>query len=431
VSHPAPPVAPRRTTPRRSIVRWLTIVAAALRRSSPRRSIVHWLTIPVVGALSSPGAGWADGPPPSASALRDDDILGATPSTFHVDSITTRVTSFNQYGSGYQAQGGPTPWSPGNERATILEPQVEVDATQGPRLSHRFWVPVDVVTNASADAIDVMTSASRHVESGAIDWAARYKVDAGSDVTVRSGIHLENPFRSWTGGLAWSRALADGDTVVSASTLEVFDWFDRFDIHGGRHGRTDRTSTTVSAGVTQILTPTTVANVNYGITMQRGEMGNTWNSVPIEGAVRGAELLPSERLRHALVFRAAQFLPWNGALHLYYRFYADDWGAVAHSAEGEVLQRVSRTLTLGALYRVHRQSGVDFFTTFADPGATLRTADSDLAPLDSQTLGGKIVVDAPVRGEIRALHVEVGYERYFRTNDLHIDVFTWATGYRF
>ncbi len=396
-----------------------------------RLAIVSMLTIPVLTVITAAQTGRADGPTASGGALRDQDILGPATPAFHVDSVTTRVTSFNQYGSGYQAQGGPTPSSPGNERATILEPQVEVDATQGPRLSHRFWVPVDVVTNASADAIDVMTSASRHVESGAIDWAAKYKVDADSDVTVRSGIHLENPFRSWTAGLAWSRALADGDTVVSASTLEVFDWFDRFDIHGARHGRTDRTSTTVSAGLTQILTPTTVANVNYGITLQRGEMGNTWNSVPLEGNTRGPELLPSERLRHALVVRVAQFLPWNGALHAYYRFYADDWGNVAHSIEGELLQRVSRALVLGALYRVHRQSGVDFFTTLADPNAPLRTADSDLAPFDSQALGGKIVVDAPMRGEIRALHVELGYERYFRTNDLHIDVFTCETGYRF
>ena len=393
--------------------------------------ILSKLTISVLLVLALAPAARADGPAASGTGLSDEDILGSAAPTFHVDAVTTRLTSFNQYGSGYQAQGGRTPASPGDERATIFEPQVEVDATQGPRLTHRFWVPVDVVTNASADAIDVMTSASRHVEAGAIDWAAKYKVDAASDVTIRSGIHLENPFRSWTGGLAWSRALEDGNTVVSASTLEVFDWFDRFDIHGKRHGRTDRTSTTVSAGVTQILTPTTIANVNYGVTMQRGEMGNTWNSVPIEGSVRGPELLPSERVRHALVARAAQFLPWNGALHAYYRFYADDWGTVAHSVQTELLQRVSRGLTLGALYRFHRQSGVRFFTTLADPIAPLRTSDSDLAPFDAQTLGGKIVVDAPMRGEIRALHIELGYERYFRTNDLHIDVFTCATGYRF
>jgi Protein of unknown function (DUF3570) len=406
-------------------------VTAPRTRLRPSRLRRVSKTIAVVAVIASARTGRADGPAAPGTLLRDEDILGPATPTFHVDAVTTRLTSFNQYGNGYQAQGGPTPSSPGSERATIFEPQVEVDATQGPRLSHRFWVPVDVVTNASADAIDVMTNASRHVESGAIDWAAKYKVDRDSDVTVRSGIHLENPFRSWTAGLAWSRALADGDTVVSASSLEVFDWFDRFDIHGGRHGRTDRTSTTVSAGVTQILTPTTVANVNYGITMQRGEMGNTWNSVPIEGDTRGPELLPNERVRHALVARAAQFLPWNGALHVYYRFYADDWGNVAHSAETELLQRVSRALTLGALYRFHRQTGVDFFTTLADPNALLRTADSDLAPFDAQTVGGKVVVDAPLRGEIRALHVEVGYERYFRTNDLHIDVFTCATGYRF
>jgi len=396
-----------------------------------RAALASTLAILVLAVLVAARTGRADGPGVIGPGLRDEDILGPSVPTFHVDSVTTRVTSFNQFGNGYQAQGGPTPSSPGSERATILEPQVEIDATQGPRLSHRFWVPVDVVTNASADAIDVVTSASRHVESGAIDWAAKYRVDADSDVSVRSGIHLENPFRSWTAGLAWSRALAEGDTVVSASSLEVFDWFDRFDIHGGRHGRTDRNSTTVSAGLTQILTSTTVANVNYGVTLQRGEMGNTWNSVPVEGGLRGPELLPDERVRHALVVRAAQFLPWNGALHLYYRFYADDWSLVAHSAEAELLQRVSREVTLGALYRVHRQSGVGFFTTLADPLALLRTSDSDLAPFDAQTLGGKVIVDAPVRGEIRALHFELGYERYFRTNDLHIDVFTWATGYRF
>jgi hypothetical protein len=395
-----------------------------------RTGIVSKLTILVLAAVAVARTGRAEDPP-AKPQLRDEDILGPVTPTFRVESVMTRVTSFNQFGNGYQAQGGPTPTSPGSERAMILEPQVEVDATQGSRLTHRFWVPVDVVTNASADAIDVMTNASRHVESGAIDWAAKYKADRDSDVTVRSGIHLENPFRSWTGGLAWSRSLADGDTVVSASTLEVFDWFDRFDIHGGRHGRTDRTSTTVSAGLTQILTPTTVANVNYGITLQRGEMGNTWNSVPIAGDARGPELLPDERIRHALVARVAQYLPWDGALHLYYRFYADDWGNVAHSAEGELLQRVSRELTLGALYRFHRQTGVDFFTTLASPGAPLRTSDSDLAPFDAQTVGGKVMIDTPLKGDIRALHVELGYERYFRTNDLHIDVFTCATGYRF
>jgi hypothetical protein len=381
-------------------------------------------------------------PPVTVDGTADAAILGPPAGTFHVDAMTTRITSFDQFGHGYQAQGGPTPVSSGSERATIFEPTVAIDASQGDRVRHRVVVPIDVVTNASADAIDVVTSASRHVEAGSIDWATTYRVDPESDATLVSGLHLENPFRSWHAGLGGSRAFADGDTVVSAGVLEVFDWFDRFNIHGGRFGRTDRSSTTASVGVTQILTASTIVNVNYGITLQRGQLGNTWNSVPLTTFDRGPELLPGERLRHALVGRVAQYLPWNGALHLYYRFYADDWGLVAHSAEVELLQRLAPGIVVGGFYRFHRQSGVDFFTVLASPDSVLRTADSDLAPFDSQTIGGKVAVDVPVVpfsapfsalafGGVRALHVEVGYDHYARTNDLRAEVFTCAVGYRF
>jgi hypothetical protein len=349
----------------------------------------------------------------------------------------TRITSFNQYGHGYQSQAGPI-LGPGSERATILEPQLQVVASQGDRLKHVFYVPVDVITAASPDAIDngpasvdVVSSASRHNVAGTIDWAATYRADPESDLTMNGGLHLEEPFRSWHGGLGGSHAFAGGDTVVAATALELFDWFDRFDISGHRRGRTDRSSTTGSIGVTQIVTTTTVVSANYGLTVQEGELGNTWNSVPLASMDRGPEILPHERVRHALVARVSQFLPWNGALRLYYRLYADDWGLVAHSVEGQLMQRLLPSLYLGALYRFHTQTGVAFFKTLAQPDSSWRTADSDLAPLQSHTVGGRIVIDLPIDTQIRMLHFEVGYERYFRTNDMTIDIFTCATGYRF
>jgi hypothetical protein len=387
----------------------------------------------VMALVARPSQGRADAPaPPPAPALNETEILGTPDEGIHVQSLMTRVTAFDQFGHGYQAQGAAAPDSPGSERLTVFEPQVEIEATQGDRWRHTVRVPVDVVTNASADAIDVLSSASRHVEAGSIDWAADYKVDGATDATLLGGVHLENPFRSWHGGLAGKRSFANGATVVSASVLEVFDWFDRFDIDGSRHGRTDRAGTTGSVGFTQILTPTTLLNVNYGFTLQLGELGNTWNSVPLSGQERGAEILPQERARHALVARLAQYLPWDGALHLYYRFYADDWGIAAHTVEAELLQRLSRFVYVGGHYRFHTQNGVYFFTTLADPDtSTLRTADSDLATLQAQTIGGKIVIDTPGAGGLRGLHFEVGFDRYVRTNDLQINVVTCATGYRF
>lgn len=382
--------------------------------------------VAVASRVEAQSAGPTVPPPP----LSDVAILEKTDDRLRIESLMMRMTSFDQFGYGYQAQGGPL-LGPGSERATILEPQLEIVASQGDRLRHRIWVPVDFVSNASADAIDVTSSASRRVQSGTLEWASTYRLDGASDATMSGGVHLEEPFRSWNAAFGTSRSFADGDTVVSGNLLEVFDWFDRFDIHGGRHGRTDRSSTTGSVGVTQIVSPELVVNINYGLTVQRGELGNTWNSVPLSDDTRGPEILPVQRVRHALVFRAAQFLPWNGALHLYYRFYTDDWGLTAHSAEGELMQRLSPEVYVSALYRFHTQTGVDFFTTLANPNGALRTADSDLAPLDAQTVGGKVVLDLPPAFSMPALHFEVGFERYWRTNDLHTNIVTCATGYRF
>ena len=377
-----------------------------------------------------------------------DRILDPSSSGLQIQSISTRVSAFDQYGHGYQSQAGPT-LGPGSERASIFEPQVEVIATQGDRLTHRMWVPIDVVTAASPNALnkspDIVSGASRHVVGGTIDWTAAYKVDATTTVSMRNGLHLEEPFRSWHNGFTVTRSFADDNTVLSANVIELFDWFDRFDINGQRHGHTSRTGTSGTVGLTQILSPTTLVNVNYGLTVLDGTMGNTWNSVPLASGGRGSEILPAERVRHALVGRASQFLPWNGALRAYYRFYADDWGIVAHSLQFDLMQRLFPFMYVGALYRFHRQTGASFFTTLAptDPGGTgsppLRVSDSDLAPLDSHTIGGTIVADFPLSDgffsdrtrRIRVLHMELGYERYFRTNDLRMDIVTWATGFRF
>ncbi len=387
------------------------------------------LAMGIAMVIAAPSRARADD---SGSSLSDERILDdAESSRLHVQSITTRVTGVDQFGHGFQAQGGPTPMSPGSERLTVFEPQGEIVMTQGDRFTHRLWVPVDVVTNASPDALDVVSSASRHVEAGSIDWTTTYRATKTLDLTMRNGLHLENPFRSWVSGMGLHHAFADEATVVSASALAVYDWFDQFTIHGHRTGHTDRTGTTGSLGVTQVLTPTTVASLSYGLTVQEGTLGNTWNSVPLSTGGRGPELLPDERMRHALVARAAQWLPWNGALRLYYRFYADDWGIVAHSIEGQLMQRLTPEVYVGGLYRFHTQTGPRFFTTLAPLDATYRVADSDLAPLDSQTVGGRIVMDLPLRGEVRALHMELSCERYVRTNDLWINIVSWATGFRF
>jgi hypothetical protein len=385
----------------------------------------------MIGSVMATTASGADAP----TAISDVDVLGAPSTALVFESIETRLTAYNQFGHGYQSKSGPI-LGPGSERLTVFEPQTEIVALQGDHITHRLWVPVDVISEASPASIpkvpDVTSGASRKNYAVTIQWTTTMQTSPVASFAFTSGFHAEPPFRSYNGGLATSRSFADQNTVVAGAVLGIFDWFDRFLVTGERKGRSERSTTMGSAGITQVLTPTTVANVNYGLTFQDGELGNTWNAVPLVNITRGPELLPSERVRHALVARAAQWLPWNGALRLYYRFYADDWGIVAHSTEGQLLQRLTPTFYIGAVYRFHTQTAPYFFTTLAPLTATLRVADSDLAALQSQTFGGKAVGDIPIgAGVVRSLHYELEYDRYVRTNDLQMDIVTCAIGLHF
>jgi hypothetical protein len=371
------------------------------------------------------------------AARADDPFAGSDifgrPRPFYVESARLRFTHYDQDGHGYQSQaGGP----PGSEALTVEQPQLEVVARQG-KFTHRLWVPVDVITNASADAVDgwpppdTVTEASHIVEAASIDLTTSYQRDPRTSLFLRGGFHIENPFRSWNLGVGGARSFADDNTVVAASVNLVFDWLDRFDIHGVRLGRAERSSTNGNLSLTQLLSPSTVGYVGYGVTVQAGTLGNTWNSVPLADGTLGDERLPSLRHRHSFVARLAQALPWRGAFKAFYRFYVDNWGVLAHSIEGQIYQRLGPWFYLRANYRIHYQNGVDFFSIRAATDAPLRTADSDLAAFTSQTVGILGAVDIPFARRIRALHADVGYERYFRSNDLRVNMYTCSVGFLF
>lgn len=374
----------------------------------------------------------AAGPPARAEdpPFSDADILGPDRPRFAIQSLNLRFTHFDQTGSGYQSRAGPL-LGAGSEQLTVEQPQIEVVAKQGDSFTHRVWFPVDIVSAASPDAVDVVSRASRLNEAGSIDWTATYQADRATSLFSRVGFHSEENYRSWNIGFGATQGFAQENTVVSASLNQVIDWFDHYELDGQHTGHTSRSATNGNLGVTQLLSPTTIAHANYGLTIQAGELSNTWSSVPLATGDRGREVLPQERQRHALVIRLAQWLPWNGALKGFYRFYGDDWGIRAHTAELELHQRISYFSSLRFTYRVHTQTSADFFTTLGSPGIAKRTADSDLAELDAHTFGVKGAFDIPLASFARSLHFDLGIDRYFRSNDLRVIVYSCGLGFLF
>ncbi len=357
-----------------------------------------------------------------------------------LESVEVALTAFEQDGAGYQSQAGRRVSDPGSERLTVFEPQVLASIRQSARVRHQVWIPFDMVTSASANATDsrrtppdMMSQASRQNQAGTLDWTTTYAARRGTDVALRDAFHLEENFRSWTTALSASQSLAEDNATVSAAASHTYDWFDSYDPLGHRLGRTNRTTTHGTVGASQILTPTTVVHAAYGLSVQYGTLGNTWNTVPLPYDRRVNEDLPRSRVRHAASARFAQYLPWDGALKGHYRFYADDWGLVAHTAELQLHQRFTGTLRARASYRFHDQSGVDFFTTMAAPDQAPRASDSDLAPFRAHAVGGKLTLELP-RGRsspLRELRFEAGFEHYWRTDGLRVNVALWQSALRF
>ena len=400
-----------------------------------------------LGALAAlAGAARAPRPPSPTTApppsFTDADILGKPPPYFRIEQVNLRYTHFDQSGTGYQSRAGPLgtgvpfkvkPGRPGSEWETVEQPQAEIIAKQGDRITHRLWVPVDIVTAASPDAIDAVSTASR-TQRGRRPSTGRCSTRRAREtsLSVRNGLHNEENWRSWNTGFGFSALVRRGQHRARGGrepdhglVRQVHALRRPRRPHLAQHDQRERRGSRSSSPRPPSPTSTTASRSSAASSR------NGWNIVPLTNgdrrargdAARPASATPSSA-------RVAQWLPWNGAAHAFYRFYVDDWGIRAHTVELELYQRLSRLSYVRLNYRFHRQTGVDFFTTRAAPDFTLATADSDLAALDAHTVGVKVALDVPVRFA-RSLHVDVAVERYFRSNDLRVSVYSCGFGFLF
>lgn len=379
-------------------------------------------------------------PPPVAPAapapVDDHAILGDDPEDgFAVESVRVLFAFFDQVGRGYQSQAGPEQ-GPGSEATRIYEPWGQVVLRQSARVRHEITIPVDIVTAASPDALDAVSSASYANEAGGFDVKTSIQTAPDLLVTTRVAFHAEEPMSSFTLGAGFVRSVADDNATWGLSVNFTGDFFDLTNQEGEYLRKTGRFTTNANFTFSQLLSPTTVFDGAYGVTQQNGMIRTAWNAVPIAGLPPTAEALPDVRLRHAFTGRLAQHVPWTrSTLKLWYRYYLDDYGLTAHTVEATAYQYVVRWLYARVAYRFHRQTGVDAFTTQL-PGppefGTFRTADSDLAPFDAHEVDVALVLlgeRAP--GWFRGTSLSLGYTHYARDNDLTINAFTLGCGWSF
>jgi hypothetical protein len=347
-----------------------------------------------------------------------------------LERFETRIGAVQQDGRGLESRASPDARGRGSTELLVFEPMLSARIRQSDAITHDVFFGVDVVTSASADALDAVSSASRQNESFEIDGVTTLEASDEWTVRLHWGGHLEEPLRSGT--LGAGAALALGDTTLTASFDAIYDTFDHLTYLGRNTGVSNRVTLSLNATAAQVLSPTTLAIASYGLTAQLGTLETTYNSVPLDNGDRAGDLFPSERVRHAVAVRVFQALPTLCTFfEAGYRFYADDFGVVAHTPHAALTHFVEDALALRLEYRFHTQRPPEFWTSvLAENDGRARTADSDLAALDAHELGGELRWYFDRRGALAAdaSYALVSYHHYVRSNDLHANLVSTGWG---
>lgn len=365
-----------------------------------------------------------------ADPTSDASILGRSNDGPRIDDFRLRLTSYYQDGRGYQSQAGPVA-GPGSERAIIVQPMLLVGIRQSPRIRHEVVVPVDIVSAASANALDVISHASAVNEAVGIEVTSRFELSDDDQLMTHVGWHEEEPFGSGSFALGYTRSLADDNATLGISGQATYDRFDFLQPNGDRYGRRNRTAVNGNLSFSQLLSPTTVFDASYGLTYQEGLLQTSYNSVPLsDAAARTPEVFPHSRTRSALSARVAQHVPeTHSTLRAAYRYYWDSFSLSAHTLELELHQYLAPRLIARGSYRYYTQTGVDFFGTSVPSGIgtfSPRTSDSDLAAFHANELGLRLQWLA--RGHSA---LDVSYFHYERDNGLYANIFSFGYGESF
>ena len=247
----------------------------------------------------------------------------------------------------------------------------------------------DVWTSAS---IDVRTAATLPVTE------QRDEVDVGldrrfEDVLVRGSYRYsaEHDYQSHGGTLSGSADFADHNTTLELRLTAQHDTIGR---SGDPLFQRPQTVFGGRAAYTQVIDPNMLVQAAYDLVRVEGFQSSPYRFVGIGGDGRCAgtaqlcvpETHPDARTRHAIVVRARRALDDQLSLHADYRFYADDWGLLAHTAAVQVSWMHDERGLFALRYRFHDQGAAAFYrSSYPMPTFTLLYAsrDRELSPLTS------------------------------------------------
>lgn len=235
-------------------------------------------------------------------------------------------------------------------------------------------------------ALQVMSGATIDDQRVALDVHG-HLYQSATDQTFTLGFSREKDYLSVSGGVesAWNfneqRSTLSGGLGYSRDEITPTDGATTR--YPTRIGRGHKDAINAVIGFSQVLTEQTVAQATLNYGYSKGFLSDPYKMVSITGQALTADTRPDRRSQGSLNLRLRQFIPAvSAAIHADYRYFADDWGVVAHTADVAWVQRIPEDYLLTLGLRYYSQGMADFYAPYFDaPRADgLYSSDYRLSP---------------------------------------------------
>jgi hypothetical protein len=368
-----------------------------------------------------------------------------------VDEINIISAYYQQDGNNSAVTGGI-----GTEKLTdfanTFDMQLSRYSARGRKHTFSFELGVDHYTSASSDKIDPNSVSSASRQDTRIYPSLNWTVSndkTGNAFGLTGSYSREFDYQSFGGGLNVRRVSKNKNTQFDFKAQVFLDTWkvilpvelrppgygsgsDRDD--RGSVDRSPRNSFSTSLSLSQVINTRLQAALVIEPSYQHGLLATKYQRDYFTDGSERVENLPGSRYKLPIAVRFNYFLDDHFVIRTFYRYYMDNWGIRAHTAEIEIPIKLSSFVSVSPYYRYNNQQGTRYFAAYGQhkPTEVYYTSDYDLSTLTSNFVGANIRLSPPAGlfGSQHFSSLEIRAGHYMRSTGLTSNIVTLAMKFK-
>ena len=371
---------------------------------------------------------------------KQPDSTGFQPRQLKLEEVNLVSSYYHQDGNNASVTGGI-----GSEKLSDIANMIDIKLTMYDRKyrKHNFDVElgIDHYTSASSDMIDLKANSSAsHADTRyypSVNWSME---NDKKGTTFGAGLSFSKEFdyASVGANILFSKKTKNKNGEFTAKFQALFDQVSlvipvelRTNSGGGGREHDDyptssRNTYAGSLGYSQVINRNLQVMLLADVVQQTGYLSLPFHRVYFNDGKVHQENMPDKRFKLPLGLRGSYFLGDHIIVKAYYRYYYDDWGITAHTAELELPIKFTPFISFSPFYRYYSQSATKYFAAYQEHTAADRyyTSNYDLSKFNSHFVGGNMRI-APATGVFGMKHfsmIELRYGHYMRSTNLNSDI---------